>query len=86
MEGWPEQVKQVPRDLKPFQQLRDDLSIEHGFVLFQGMFYILQALRSCCLKTLHQGHPDITKMKLRALTSMYWIDIGKQNEDRVLPC
>ena len=29
MEGWPEHVKQVPRDLKPFWQLRDDLVIEH---------------------------------------------------------
>ena len=86
MEGLPEHVKQVPRDLKPFWQLRDDSSIEHGCVLFQGRFYIPQALRSQCLKTLHQGHPGITKMRLRAQTSMYWIGIGKQNEDHVLHC
>ena len=84
MEGWKEHVKQVPRDLKPFWQLRDDLSIEHGCVLFQDMFYIPQALRSHCLKTLHQGNPGITKMRLRAQTSMYWIGIGKQIENHVL--
>ena len=55
VEGWPEHVKQFPRDLKPFWQLRDDLPVEHGCVLFQGRFYIPQALRSPCLKTLHQG-------------------------------
>ena len=71
MEGWPEHVKQVPRDLKPFWQLRDDLSVEHGCVLFQGRFYIPQALRSHCLKTLHQGHLGITKMRVRALAIMY---------------
>ena len=86
MEGWPEYVKQVPRDLKPFWQLRDNLSVEHGCVLFPGMFYIPQALRSQCLKTLHQGYPGITKMKLRAQTSMYWIGIGKQIEDNELCC
>ena len=68
-EGWPDHVKQVPRDFKPLWQLRDDLSIEHGCVLFQGRFYIPQALRLCCLKTLHQGHPCITKMMLGAQTS-----------------
>ena len=52
MDSWPEYVKQVPRDLKPFLQLRDDLCIEHECVLFQGRFYIPQALRSLCLKTL----------------------------------
>ena len=86
MEGWPEHVKQVPRDLKPFWQLRDDLSIEHGWVLFQGRFYIPQPLRSHCLKTLYQGHPGITKMRLKAQTSMYWIGTGKQIEDHVLHC
>ena len=86
MEGWPEHAKQVPRDLKPFWQLRDDLLIEHGCVLFQGRFYIPQGLRSQCLKTLHKDHPGITKMKLRAQTSMYWIGIGKQIEDHVLHC
>ena len=82
-------MKQVPRDLNPFWQLRDDMSIEHGCVLFQGRLYIPQALRSQCLKTLHQGDPGITKMRLRAYTSMYWICIGKQIEDHVLdsvPC
>ena len=62
------------------------MSIEHGCILFQGRFYIPQALRSHCLKTLHQGHPGITKMRLKAETSIYWIGIGIQIEDHVLHC
>ena len=79
-------MEKVPRDLKPFLQLINDLSIEHGCVLFQGRFYIPQALRSDCLKTLNQGHPGITKMRVRVQTNMYWIGIGKQIEDHVLHC
>ena len=86
MEGMPEHVRQVPNDLKPFWQLRDDLSIEHGCVLFQGRFYIPHAHRLHCLKTLHQGHTGLTKMRLRAQTSMYLIGIGKQIEDHVSYC
>ena len=76
MEGWLEHVKQVPRDFKPFWQLRDNLSVEHRCVLFQGRFYIPQSpvmynsVRSQGLKTLHQGHPGITKMRLVAQTSI----------------
>ena len=76
MVGWPEHVKHVPRDLKPFWQLRKYLSMEHGCVLFQGRFYIPQTLRLQNLKTLRQGHPGKTKMRLRAQRSMYWIGIG----------
>ena len=57
-----------------------------GCVLFQGKFYIPQALRSHCLKTLQQGHPCITKMKLRDKTSMHWIGIDTQIEDHVSHC
>ena len=86
MEGQAEHVKQLTRDLKPFWQLRDDLCIEHGHVLFQGRFYISQTLRSHHIKKLHQGHPGITKMRLRVQTSMYWIGISKQIKDHVLHC
>ena len=86
IKGLLEYVKQIPWDFKPFWQLKDDLSIEHRCVLFQDRFYISQVLRSHCLKTLHLGHPGITKMRLRAQTSMYWIGIGKQIEDHMLCC
>ena len=79
-------MKWLPGDLKPFWELRDELSVEHGCVLFQGRFHILQALRSHYLKTLHQGHPGITKMRLRVQLSMYLIGIGKQIEDHALHC
>ena len=70
MLGWPHHIKLLPVALKPFWQLKD-LSIEHSCITFQGRFYIPSVLRAGCLKTLHQGHQGIVKMKLRAQTSMY---------------
>ena len=70
-QGWPNHIKLLPVAIKPFLQLKDDLSIEHSCITFQGRFYIPLVLRAGCLKTLHQRHPGIIKMKLRAQTSMY---------------
>ena len=37
-----------------------------------------------CLQALHQGHPGIVKMKLRAQTSMYWLGLNKEIENHVM--
>ena len=38
------------------------------------------------MKALHQGHPGMVKMKLRAKTSMYWIGINREIEEHVMQC
>ena len=73
MQGWPDHIKLLPVALQPFWQLKDDLSIEHSCITFQGRLYIPSVLRAGSVKALHQGHPGIVKMKLRAQTSMYWL-------------
>ena len=91
MQGWPDHIKLLPVALKPFWQLKEDLSIEHPphCITFQGRFYIPSVLRAGCLKALHQGHPGIVKMKLRAQTSIYWLGLNKEIENHVMhyePC
>ena len=86
MQGWPDHIKLLPVALKPFWQLKEDLSIEQSCVTFQGRFYIPSVLRAGCLKALHQGHPGIVKMKLRAQTSMYWLGLNKEIENHVMHC
>ena len=55
MQGWPDHIKLLSVALKS----KEDLSIEHSCITFQGRFYIPSVLRAGCLKTLHQGHPGI---------------------------
>ena len=43
-------------------------------------------MRKACLNLLHEGHPGIVKMKLRAQTSVYWIGLNKEIEDHILRC
>ena len=86
MQGWPDHIKQLPGILKPFWKLRDDLFTEHSCVLFQNMFYIPSVLRAGCHRALHHRHPCIVKMKLRALTTMYWLGSNKEIDNHVMHC
>ena len=76
LEGYPESYRKLPE--LPFWLWRDDLSIEHSCITWNGRFFIPIALRGHCLKALHNGHPGVTKMRLRAKGSMFWPNINKQ--------
>ena len=86
IEGFPEHIKQLPVVLRPFWQIRDDLSIEHSCMAYQGRYYIPKAIREQALASLHIGHPGMLKMKLRAQQSMYWLGINKDIENHVMSC
>ena len=53
MQGWADHIKLLPVALKPFWQLKENLSIEHLCITFQGRFYIPSVVRASCLKALH---------------------------------
>ena len=86
IEGFPEHIKQLPVVLRPFWQIRDDLSIEYSCLAYQGRYYIPKAIREQALASLHIGHPGMLKMKLRAQQSMYWLGINKDIENHIMSC
>ena len=71
---------------KLFWHIKNDIAIEHSYKTFQGRFNIPSSIRKECLQALHQGHPSIVKMKLRAQSSMYWIGLNKEIENHVMRC
>ena len=86
IEGFPEHIKQLPMVLKPFWQIRDDLSIEHSCVAYQDRYYIPKAIREQAIASLHIGCPGMLKMKLRVQQNMYWLGIKKDIENHVMSC
>ena len=86
MEGWSKHCKSLPIVLCHFWQLKDDLAIELSCMTYQGRFYIPSLMHKACLSLLHEGHPGIVKMKLRAQTTVYWISHNKEIEDHILRC
>ena len=86
LKGWPDHCRKLPEILKPYWQYREDLAIEHSCITWKGRFFIPLSLRDTCLKALHNGHPGVSKMILRAQSSMYCPSITKHIAEYVHKC
>ena len=65
-EGFPEHKSQVSTDIKPFWDIKHELSFEEGLILRGSRIYIPETLQSSLLQCLHQSHMGIEKTKARA--------------------
>lgn len=77
-QGWPENIKELPTDLRPYWSFRDELAMESG-VIFKGrQILIPDSMTADILRQLHVGHQGIEKTRRLARESVYWT---KMNED-----
>ena len=71
-QGWPEKMRDLPRELRSFWSYRDELGIEDG-VIFKGKQVLIpECMRPDILRQLHQGHQGIEKTRMLARESVYW--------------
>ena len=62
MRGWPEQRRDVPKQLHPYWAFRDELSaVEDGLVLKGERILIPRTMRKYILSKPHEGHQGIEK-------------------------
>lgn len=84
--GWPENIKALPADIRPYWAFRDELAIEDG-IIFKGQEVIIpQILREDVLRQLHVSHQGIEKTRLFAKECAYWPNINRDIEDLVKTC
>ena len=69
-QGWPSSIKDVPSDIQPFWTFRE-LIIEVGLIL-KGTLNI-----EAILKLIHKGHLGLTKCKLHAKETVYWLGLNE---------
>ena len=64
--GWPEHIKELPTDLKPYWSFRYELAIEDG-VLFKGRQTVVPAsMQRDILEQSHNRHQGVQKTRHRA--------------------
>ena len=82
--GWPA----VPfgSDLFSYYSRRDELSVEHGCVLWGYRVIIPNKLRSALLSELHSGHVGASRMKELARSYLWWPGLDKDLEFLVNSC
>ena len=83
---WPDTIKMVPMDIRPYWSFRDELAIEDG-IIFKGQEVIIpKCMRADVLSQLHQSHQGIEKTRLLARQCAYWPNINKDIDELVRSC
>ena len=85
-QGWPDTIQDLTPDLRPYWNVRDQLSVTDGIAVKGSQIVIPPSLQSDMLTTLHTAHLGIEKTKLLAKECIFWPNINKDIEKLVKSC
>ena len=84
--GWPDKIKNVPSDLKPFYTFCDELTVD-GNLIFKGdRLFVPQSARQSMIERAHSSHIGINGCIRRAKDAVYWEGMTSQITDYVSKC
>lgn len=84
--GWPGHKQQLPHNVRPYWNVRDELSILNG-IMYRGMRIVVPpSMTSYKLNLIHDSHLGIVKSKQRARNILYWPGMSAQIEERIGSC
>ena len=84
--GWPDDIKDVPKALRPYHGQCDSLTVEDGLILRGEAIIVPPGERKKVLEQIHQGHLGTSKCQYRARQCVYWPGINKDIEQLVEAC
>ena len=71
-EGFPNDVKEMPEEIRAYHKYRDNISSKDGVVTYKHRVIIPPALRQTALETLHSAHQGTSQMTSRATECIFW--------------
>ncbi len=84
LHGWPEDIKELPEDIRAFLCFRDQLSLDN---VLKGQHIVLsRSAQPNILQQLHTAHLGQEKTKLLAREVVYWVNINKDIDRLVQTC
>ena len=78
VEGWPEDIKDIPKALCPYHNHHGVMTVEDGLILKGEALIIPPLEKEKILQAIYEGHMGITKCQYHARQCVYWPGI---NED-----
>ena len=85
-QGWPETRGELPPEVTPYFNYRDEMTIEDGIVLRGERIVIPTALRYEMKQKIHAGHLGINSCLRRARTHVYWPGMSAEIRQFVENC
>ena len=86
MNGWPELRRSVQEDVRPYWNMRDEMSTSDGLLFAGERIVIPESMRQEMLQILHEPHMGMEKTKSRARTAIFWPGMSRAIEDTVAKC
>ena len=86
LSGWREPDKNLLKEFKSFQTIKEELTAEGGCVLWGNRVVIPRTLRGKVLTVLHEVHPGMNRMKSLARSFVWWPGMDMDIEERVRHC
>ena len=85
-QGWPSNVREVPKELQPYWTFREELTIEDGLIL-KGTRIVIQSKKcEAVFKHIHEGHLGLNKCKVYAKETVYRPGLNNQLDNLILNC
>ena len=84
--GFPDLKEELPDVIKPYWNVKDELSCIDGAALYQNRIIAPKILRQEILESLHSAHQGTVGMKARARASVFWPGINSAIESRRASC
>ena len=76
LDGWPSNKNELPRELTPYFDLRDTLSVDDDVILKGQRVFIPTTLRSEIKNKLHSAHLAYDSMMRRAREAVFWVGMA----------
>jgi len=83
LHGWP---KQIPTELKPFQNCFTELSVGENCILWGNCIVMPPQERKQLLNELHVAHPGMERMKSLAHNCFWWPGLDTEIKQKVKHC
>ena len=86
LKGWPDRKENVPTELHPYFNVRDELTAQDG-VLFKGLRCLIPInLRPKIRERLYGAHTGIESCLRRAREAVYWPGMTAEIKDHIAKC
>ena len=84
--NWPESIHKVPKEIRNFFTVREDITECDGLLLKGHQIIIPEVMKQEMLKVVHEGHLGIEMSQNRAKTAIFWPGMLKDIEETVSKC
>ena len=84
--GWPQSIKALHKDVRPYWSIRDDISFLDGLLMCGSRIIVPTVARKRTLETIHEGHQGEVKCVLKAKQGVYWPGMYKEISEMVQKC